>query len=89
MKKVYTKPDLYCESFMLTASIAGVVCDNPIGHTEADTTCRLDLTDDILPGAQGKTLFSSKQNCDLTYGDNAVFYCEFTATENMLQLFNS
>ena len=82
MKKVYTKPDLYCESFVLSASIAAA-CRNSLMHYGTDG-CKLDMGEF---GYEGETLF----NQDFCTIPNTSYedYCEWTGADKAISLMYS
>lgn len=84
MKKVYTKPDLYCESFALTTSIAQA-CQNSLHHTEAESSCTLAL-DEAL-GLDGQTLFTELQGCTIPK-DTFEQYCEWTGDKTIVLMYS-
>ena len=81
MKKVYTKPDLYCESFALTASIAAA-CQNSLMHTENEA-CTLDME---KFGYEGDTLFI--QDVCTIPKETFEQYCEWTGDKTIVLMYS-
>ena len=84
MKKVYTKPDLYCESFMLAASIAGG-CQDKLNHTQSESICKFNLDEKL--GMDGQTLFTDPQGCTVPK-DTFEQYCEWTGDKTIVLMWS-
>lgn len=81
MKKAYVKPEMYFESFELSASIA-LSCGRPT-LTPTDGTCGITIV-----GVPGVVFLNTVQDCDYKSEDGYKSYCyhQPSSTEN---LFNS
>lgn len=79
MKKTYVKPEVYFESFELSANIA-TGCGRALGHT-------VDTCKDKLGGFASLNVFLDKPTCE-TLPDDAGL-CYHVSTDDSVRIFTS